>query len=69
MTQFKVNDHGWTDLSVYNNEGYANSSEKVVPGNYLTLLKFQIWKKKKFDAAHFLDARGDEKQVSNLEGP
>merc|ERR1739842_179781 len=32
---------------------------------------FQIPKKKKrnFDAAHFLDARGDEKQMSKLERP
>ena len=31
---------------------------------------FQIPKKKgNFDAAHFLDARGDEKQISKLERP
>ena len=34
----------------------------------LIILHFQILKKK-IDAAHFLDARGIEKQVSNLEWP
>ena len=33
----------------------------------LVILHFQILKK--IDAAHFLDARGNEKQVSNLEWP
>ena len=34
-------------------------------------LHYQILKKKKrnFDAADFLDARGDEKQISKLERP
>ena len=32
------------------------------------ILHFQI-RKKKSEAAHFLDARGNEKQVSNLEWP
>ena len=37
----------------------------------MVILHFQILKKKKkkIDAAHFLDARGNEKQVFNLEWP
>ena len=36
-------------------------------GNQSSLLHFQ--RQKKVDAARFLDARGDEKQVINLERP
>ena len=37
----------------------------------MVIFHFQILKKKykKIDAAHFLDARGNEKQVFNLEWP
>ena len=35
----------------------------------MVILHFQILKKKKIDAAHFLDAHGNEKQVFNLEWP
>ena len=46
-----------------------NQNKKYTHFGHFALSNTKKNKIKKIDAAHFLDARGNEKQVSNLEWP